>query len=626
MQSAETVLEVIRERGRKNLPLERLYRQLFNPELYLLAYRKLYSNAGAMTPGITDETADGMSLHKIGSIIDTVRSERYRWTPVRRTYVPKKNGKRRPLGLPTWSDKVLAEVVRILLNAYYDIQFSDHSHGFRPGRGCHTALREITDTWQGTTWFIEGDVTQCFDRLDHQVMVETLGRKIHDGRFLRLVGNMLTAGFLEDWRWNATLSGAPQGGVASPILSNIYLDRLDQFVETQLLPQYNRGRLRKTNPAYKRVENVLSRARKRGERDTVRTLTQVRRTLPSQDPNDPGYRELRYVRYADDVLLGFSGPKAEAVEIKHALGEFLHTQLKLELSETKTLITHARTDKARFLGYDIVVQHSNDRITKGRRSVNGVVALRVPEEAITRRSALYMRRGVPAHRPQMLHDQDYTIVSKYQAEYRGVVQYYLLASNIHRLSTLRWVMETSLLKTLAAKHRSTVTATARKYRAVVQTEHGPRVCFRTAVDRGEGRKPLVAWFGALPLKRKAEARPIDRAPVLATTQGNELIHRLLAGRCERCGSARRLEVHHIRKLADLNKPGRREKPPWVQLMAKRRRKNPRAVPPVPREHPRRATDGRSLGIVTGERCARKAGTHRSAGGRQKRTCTEAGTS
>uniref|UniRef100_UPI001ABF6483 reverse transcriptase/maturase family protein n=2 Tax=Streptomyces violaceusniger group TaxID=2839105 RepID=UPI001ABF6483 len=300
MQNAETVLEVIRERGRKGLPLERLYRQLFNPELYLLAYRKLYSNAGAMTPGVTGETVDGMSLEKVESIINIVRSERYRWAPVRRTYIPKQNGKRRPLGLPGWSDKLLAEVVRMLLDAYYDVQFSDRSHGFRSGRGCHTALREIADTWQGVTWFIEGDITQCFDRLDHQVMIEILGEKVHDGRFLRLVSNMLTAGYLEDWRWHATLSGAPQGGVASPTLSNIYLDRLDQFVESQLLPRYNRGRLRRTNPEYKRAENALLRARKRGDKKSVRALSQVRRALPSQDPNDPDYRRLCYVRYADD--------------------------------------------------------------------------------------------------------------------------------------------------------------------------------------------------------------------------------------------------------------------------------------------------------------------------------------
>lgn len=215
MQSAKTVLSVLRERGRRGLPLNELYRQLFNPQLYLVAYGRLYSNKGAMTPGVDAETVDGMSMGKIRSIIDALRHERYRFTPVKRVYIPKKNGKRRPLGLPTWSDKLVGEVIRLLLEAYYEPQFSERSHGFRPGRGCHTALGDVASSWTGSSWFIEGDIAQCFDQLDHSVMLDTLGEKIHDNRFLRLLRNMLHAGYLEDWVWNATLSGAPQGGVAS---------------------------------------------------------------------------------------------------------------------------------------------------------------------------------------------------------------------------------------------------------------------------------------------------------------------------------------------------------------------------------------------------------------------------
>ena len=572
MQSAETVLGALRERGRRGLPLERLYRQLFNPQLYMVAYRKLYSNTGAMTPGVTGETVDGMSLAKIAHIIDTVRTERWRWSPVRRIYIPKKNGKRRPLGLPTWSDKLLAEVVRMLLNAYYDVQFSDHSHGFRPGRGCHTALQEIVDVWNGTKWFVEGDISRCFESFDHQIMLETLGEKIHDNRFLRLMGEMLSAGYLEDWKWGSTLSGAPQGGVASPILSNIYLDRLDRYVETQLMPLFNRGKRRAANPAYERASANIRNARRRGDRVAVRELRLHRRTLPSKDAFDPHYRRLRYCRYADDVLFGFSGPKAEAMEIKQRLGRFLHDELKLELSEEKTLITHARTGKARFLGYDIVAQHSDDKLTNGKRSINGEIGLRVPDEAITRRCVPYMRHGKPWHRSQMLSDQDYSILSQYQAEYRGVVQYYLLAANVCHLNRLHWVMETSLLKTLAGKHRSSVAKMARKYKTTIDTPHGPRVCFQTTVERGEGKKPLVARFGGIPLRRQKKVALIDRSPNLFTTSGNELINRLIAGLCELCGSVERLEVHHIRKLADLAKPGRNEKPAWVRIMAKRRRK------------------------------------------------------
>ena len=300
MQSAETVLSVLRDRGGRGLPCDELYRQLFNPQLYLLAYGRLYSNQGAMTAGVDGETVDGMSAQKIGRIVDALRHERYRFKPARRVYIPKKNGKKRPLGLPSWSDKLVGEVIRLLLEAYYEPRFSARSHGFRPRRGCHTALSEVAEKWTGTTWFIEGDISDCFGSLDHEVMLSTLAENIRDNRFLRLLRNMLQAGYLEDWVWNATLSGAPQGGVVSPILSNIYLDRLDRFVETVLIPEYTRGDLRRNNNEFDRVRMAANRAYKRGDRQKASALRKQLRGMPSKDPDDPGYRRLRYTRYADD--------------------------------------------------------------------------------------------------------------------------------------------------------------------------------------------------------------------------------------------------------------------------------------------------------------------------------------
>ncbi len=272
------------------------------------------------------------------------------------------------MGLPTWSDKLVGEVVRLLLEAYYEPQFSDRSHGFRPGRGCHTALREVANTWTGTAWFIEGDVADCFGSLDHQVMISILAEHIHDNRFLRLVSNTLTAGYLEDWVWHEPLSGAPQGGVASPILSNIYLHQLDKFVETELIPEFTRGKRRVRNQEYRKVELAIARARRAGDRAQVRSLYRQLHSMPSQDPKDPGYRRLRYCRYADDTLLGFAGPKAEAEQIKQRLAMFLRDELKLTLSHEKTLITHARTQRARFLGYEISVAGSNRRTRRPNAS------------------------------------------------------------------------------------------------------------------------------------------------------------------------------------------------------------------------------------------------------------------
>jgi group II intron reverse transcriptase/maturase len=570
MQNADTVLGVLRERGRRGLPCTELYRQLFNPQLYLLAYGRIYSNAGAMTPGISEETADGMSLGKIGRITDAMRGERYRFSPARRVYIPKKNGKLRPLGLPTWGDKVVGEVVRLLLEAYYEPTFSDRSHGFRPGRGCHTALREVARTWKGASWFIEGDISDCFGSLDHEIMVRILAEKIHDGRFLRLVRNMLRAGYMEDWVYNATQSGCPQGGVASPILSNIYLHKLDRFVETVLIPQYTRGGRRARNPAYLQVANELAKARRRGDRTQARVLLQAMRALPSTDPNDPGYRRLRYIRYADDHLLGFTGPKAEAEEIKQRLAQFLRDELKLELNREKTLITHARSGAARFLGYEITVQHNDRHLTRGQRYVNGEIALRVPRTVIKARCAQYCQRGKPARRTQIMNRDDYTIVAAYGAEYRGIVQYYLLAGDVFRLHQLHWVMLTSLLRTLASKHHSTVTKMAARHKAKIMTSSGPRRCFEATAHRA-GREPLVARFGGIPLKRQKTAVIDDRAPDGPPHRQKELVTRLAKRRCELCEQHGHMQVHHVRKLADLD-PNGTTPPAWSVIMARRRRK------------------------------------------------------
>ena len=375
---------------------------------------------------------------------------------------------------------------------------------------------------------------------------------------------------MEDWVWNATLSGAPQGGVASPVMSNIYLHKLDEFVETVLIPEHTRGTIRARNLAYRRVANALARARKRGDRAAARKLRKQMRTMPSQDPDDPDYRRLKYIRYADDHLLGFVGPRAEAEQIKQRLARFLREDLKLELSQDKTLITHARTGAARFLGYEITIRHADTAIRGDRRAVNATVGLRVPPSVIKAKCAPYLQGGKPARRPGLKNLDDHRIVTIYGAEYRGVVQYYLLAEDVWRLSRLRWVAETSLLKTLACKHDSTVSKMAARYRAKIATPYGLRVCFEARVERGD-RPPLVARFGGIPLIRQRFAVLKDRIPGRIAYPRRELVSRLLRGRCEMCQRADAVQVHQVRKLADLAQPGPRP-PAWAQLMTRKRRK------------------------------------------------------
>lgn len=528
-----------------------------------------------MTKGATEETADGMSREKIATVIDAVRHERYQWSPARRIYIPKKDGRKRPLGIQSWSDKLLQEVVRLILDAYFEPQFSPHSHGFRPERGCHTALREIYHNWVGTVWFIEGDISKCFDALSHELVLSILRETIKDERFIRLISGLLKAGYLEDWRWNQTYSGSPQGSIVSPILANLYLDKLDKFVETVLIPEYTKGTKRKANKAYEQLMHRATYLSKTGRQEEAQVVRKQAQKLPSQVPDDPDYRRLRFCRYADDFLLGFVGPKEEAEEIKQRLRIFLQEELKLDLSEAKTLITHAKTETARFLNYEIhTIQEDSQRDQRDRRSHNGNIGLRVPEEVIKNKCQRYKQHSRKAlHRTELINDSDFTIIELFQAEYRGLVEYYRLAYNLHRLTTLEGVMEQSLTKTLAAKHKLSVPKVYRRYQAVFREGKKCYKVLQTIIER-KGKKPLVARWGGTSLHWDIKA-PIKDHRMFLGPGRSELEKRLLADTCEYCGTTgdtERIEVHHIRALKDLKTSDGREKPAWVKIMAARKRK------------------------------------------------------
>lgn len=572
MQNAETIFKIYCERGKRGLPLERIYRQLFNPSLYLIAYANIYGNRGAMTKGMDGQTVDGMSLQRIERIISKLKSESYRWTPVRRVHIPKKNGKTRPLGIPTWSDKLLQEVIRLLLESYYEPKFSDRSHGFRPKRGCHTALRDLVgQSSKGTKWFIEGDIKGCFDNIDQTILLDILGKDIKDNRFLRLLYNMLKAGYCEQWRYHPSYSGTPQGGIISPLLANIYLDQLDQHVEGILKPMYTKGKTRRRTKEWYRATNKVRYHKRKGNYKELKTWEKIRRTIPCLDPYDPNFKRLNYVRYADDFILSFAGSKLEANEIKELLRKFLKQNLHLELSPEKTLITHAKTERAKFLGYEIHAQYSGTKLSpNGDRCVNGALALKVPLNVIDEACKKYMKKGIPMHRPEIAADSDYDIVRQYQWHYAGLLNYYIMAHNIGSFSKLLHVMSKSLLCTLANKHKSNIAKMWHKHKDKVETPHGIRRCI-SAVVRRENKPSLIARFGGIPMIRQTKAILKDRVPIRRPRR-TEILQRLLANECEVCGSKEKIEVHHIRKLSDINKKGHKQLPDWAKIMITRKRK------------------------------------------------------
>jgi len=424
----------------------------------------------------------------------------------------------------------------------------------------------------GTKWFIEGDIKGCFDNIDHTILLSTLREKIHDNRFLNLIENLLKAGYLEQWDYRPTHSGTPQGGIISPLLANIYLDRLDKFVEQTLAPEYTKGEYRRNNKKYASLAQRIRWLRKKeASRETLEPLLKEWKGLKSKDQFDPNYRRLRYIRYADDFLIGFDGPIVEAEAIKERLGNYLRDNLKLELSQNKTLITHARNEKARFLGYHVSVFDSTET---RRRGVNGHIVLSVPPQVLEEKISRYTENGEPVSRYELTHSDDFSIVTQYGAEYRGIVQYYAYARNRFWLNRLHWVMWRSLFKTLGSKHKTTTRKLIKRFRASAISKTWKLIkCVQVVVER-EGKEPLVARFGGISLTPepfvdvKDDYTNQDRLYI----GHNEIIKRLLADECELCGSKEEVQVHHIRKLADLKVKGRAEKPYYAKIMAARKRK------------------------------------------------------
>jgi group II intron reverse transcriptase/maturase len=584
MQNAEIVLAALRRLGKNRTPLERVYRQLYNEDLYLAAYDKLYSNKGALTKGTQDETIDGMNLSRIRTIIEEIRTERFRFAPARRAWINKKNGQKRPLGIPNFKDKLVQEVIRGLLDAYYEPRFSDNSHGFRPIRGCHTSLAQIRRQFKGIAWYIEGDIQGCFDNIDHSILMSILSRDIQDNRLLNLIRQGLSAGVIDEWKHHRTYSGTPQGAILSPLLANIYLNELDQFVEKELLPKWNRGEKRKRNPLIRNYEYRVRKARERQDFDELQRLIKERRQHPYMDVQDPDYRRLKYVRYADDFILGFSGTHAEALEIKDAIAQFLKHHLNLTLSDEKTLITQARKEKASFLGYELSTHQENtklyndapsDKIRYKRRSINGSTRLGVPFGLAREKGKRFMANGKPVHRIELLNRSVAEIIAQYQTEFRGLVEYYKYAEDLHELGSLKYVMEQSLVKTLAHKLKTTVSAVYRRYQTTVMADGQPYKVIQETIETDKGPKTF-SW-GGIPLKRwQGEiTRPInDEIHTFKWSDRSDLVTRLQKGRCEICGSDESVQVHHIRKLRDLKGrwQGRKEKPEWVKRMIALQRK------------------------------------------------------
>lgn len=569
---------------------ERLYRNLYNPEFFLLAYQKIYANEGNMTAGTDGKTIDGMGMERVNRLIESLKDHSYQPNPAKRQYIKKKNGKMRPLGIPSFDDKLVQEVTRMILESIYEPNFSNLSHGFRPKRSCHTALLHIQRNFTGVKWFVEGDIKGFFDNIDHQTMVGILRKRIKDEYFLGLIWKFLKAGYLEDWKFHNTYSGTPQGSVISPILSNIYLNEFDRYVE-EYTEKFNKGKVREGNSEYRKIMSRIgtlkhdryskenweqfSDEEKANAKLHLKGLYGELYQYTRTDPMDEGYRRLVYVRYADDWLCGVIGSKSDAEAIKADFKEFLSQKLRLELSDEKTLITHSETP-AKFLGFQIrnrkCMETKRDSLGRKKRSRNKTVEIKIPKDTVKKKLLAYDVVEIKKHngkeiwkpkaRPELNFNDDLEILRRYNSEIRGLYNYFGIAVNCaDQLSNFGYIMEYSMYKTFAAKYRSKVKKICRKYK------HNGIFCVKYQNKAGK-QKEEYFYKGGYKRQKPSKDNKMDILPkFIMHTSTTSLMDRLKAEKCELCGAKGHLEMHHVRKLKNLQ-----NKEPWERHMIARQRK------------------------------------------------------
>ena len=585
MEKSERVLKALSDHSQSSdYKYERLYRYLFSEEMFAVAYQRIYAKQGNMTPGTDGKTIDEMSLERIERLIVSLKDESYQPHPARRVYIPKKNGKKRPLGIPSFEDKLVQEVVRLLLEAIYEGHFEGTSHGFRPHRSCHTALGMIQKSFAGAKWFIEGDIKGFFDNIDHNVLISILRERISDERFLRLIRKFLNAGYVEDWKYNKTYSGTPQGGIVSPILANIYLDKFDKYIK-EYAAKFRKGDRRSINPDYWRLNNKKNRLKQKLQKTSdeqmrksylyeIAQLSKQMLSTPHKDAMDADFRRMQYVRYADDFLISVIGSKSECETIKADITQFMREQLKLELSDEKTLITHAQ-DKAKFLGYEIFIRKS-DAVKRNKdgvlkRDFNGAVVLTlnsaVIQKKLTEYNALEVRNidgkdiwwSKPRRYMTPMKPED--ILAQYNAEIRGLYNYYSLATNVSKeCASFAFIMKMSMFKTLGWK----LNTSARKVRQKYQKDKD----FVIPYNDAKGKQKYRVFYNEGFKKRNAQFDvDYDKLPQTMYVPYPSLVERLKDGRCELCGKEGKVVMHHVRNLTKLK--GCNE---WEKLMLKRHRK------------------------------------------------------
>jgi group II intron reverse transcriptase/maturase len=424
-------------------------------ELWYACYIKIRSNKGSETPGVDFKTLDRTTIEVIDKLRESVMNKTFKWTAVKKIEIPKANGKTRPLGIPTTKDRLVQEALRVILEAIYEPIFSRNSHGFRPGRGCHTALKQVNTQFKAVNWFIEGDIKSYFDTINHNILMNIIRRKVRDDLILNLIESGLKAKIIFNGKIIEHVSGTPQGGILSPLLSNIYLHELDSFMDNVMEEYQGKKKTPKTNPEYRKY---MDKTRERNPK--------LARKYPAAHPFDRDYTYIRYTRYADDFLVGIVGPRETAVEIKNRIGEFLDKKLNLILSPEKTLIT-STSKTVPFLGYRIGRKTLliKQRVGRGKKWVTRKMTIPLLDANVDKmilslsKNGFCDKEGKAKPNYSLLPLPQSEINNRINSIIRGITHWWALAGN-RRIAVARisFILRMSAAKLLATKFKMNTSA------------------------------------------------------------------------------------------------------------------------------------------------------------------------
>lgn len=526
-----------------------IYKFMLDKNLYYQAYDKIKLKPGNMTQGLYHETLDGMSDNVIENICEKLRDETFQFKPARRIFIAKSKGGNHPLTIASPRDKLVQQVMVSILEPIFEPTFSEASHGFRPNKSIHTALKAVEEKLRVCRWVIEGDISKCFDSFDHKILIEIIRKRIKCQKFINLISKALSAGFGEEGKTiEANIIGTPKGSILSPLLCNIYMNEFDKFV-MEIKKNFDNGTKVLRNKEYHKLATRLLRKIKTGKepKENVKKEKQNLLNIKHGEFEESEFRRISFIRYADDWVLGIRGSRKESLEIKNSCQKFLKERLRLDLSEEKTKITNLLENKVKFLGCKLYLKKNpnltkinrNGTTFKRRNSLNLIMEAPIKDILNKLEEAGFAKGGKSVPKGLLIHKSKEQIVNIYNVVFRGFLNFYSFAYNRGGLvSLLRHILWFSCGKTLAVKFKAGgISKIINKFGA--DFKGNSKISFY---------KPD---YKIIKGSQKFKINTVIKTNVSGLYGDPISKAKLFNMKCKFCESEKMVEMHHIRMMRDI---------------------------------------------------------------------------